>query len=397
MHSFNVFAHPEHKQPGDAPRRRSSAEFEKFAPHKRDMAPTESAVWAHVTKLENDKRGNQKACCKGCGSTHTQAPALWWKHLLDCEGQKDEEQAAFARSEAVKHKREKEEKEARSRARPAARFAQASVIKLNQKQLNEAADKAIATWAFATGQPLRAVDDYYFRDAIEKVVAAGPQRSHVGRKRLKEQLLPEIKKRVARDQQALLDLRKALWGLTLVSDGWTDANKRPLLNVLLVCPEGEIFIEAIDTSGDTKSMEYVADKLGKHITSDVDMVVMDGACKGALNILIERFPWLSGVVCTTHSLDLLMEDLGKMAFAAEPLASARQLVKFINNHHKTRAMFIKLSDVVLLSPAPTRFGFNLMMVERLLRCKDAVRKLVASAEYDEWRRAQSAELRREAK
>ena len=60
-------------------------------------------------------------------------------------------------------------------------------------------------------------------------------------------------------------------------------------------------------------------------------------------------------------------------------------------------MFMKLSDVVLLSPAPTRFGFNLMMVQRLLRCKDAVRKLVASAEYDEWRRAQSAELRREAK
>lgn len=135
---------------------------------------------------------------------------MWWKHLLECEGQKDEEQAALARSAAVKYKREKEEKEARSRARPAARFSQASVIKLNQKQLNEAADKAIATWAFATGQPLRAVDDYYFRDALEKVVAAGPQRSHVGRKRLKEQLLPEIKKRVARNQQALLDLRKAL-------------------------------------------------------------------------------------------------------------------------------------------------------------------------------------------
>jgi hypothetical protein len=110
---------------------------------------------------------------------------------------------------------------------------------------------------------------------------------------------------------------------------------------------------------------------------------MDGARKGTIEILQVKFPWLSGVVCTTHSLDLLMEDLGSMAFATEPLANAKQLVKFINNHHKTLAMFAELSDVVLLSPANPRFGFNFIMVERLLRCDETVRKLMGSRQFQD--------------
>lgn len=362
------------------------------------MAPAESAVWDHLGKeAGRQKPGNQRASCKGCGAVYTQSPGMWWSHLLDCTGTKNEEHAALARSAAAKFQREKAEKEARSKARLGNRLVQTSVRKLNQQQLDDAAEKAIATWAFATGQPLRAVDDYYLRDAFDKVVAAGPGRKHLTRKRLKEQLLPAVKKRVARDQKEIVDLHRQLWGQSIVSDGWTDANRRPLINVLLVSPDGEFFIKAIDTSGNTKSMDYIAEQVGTHITRDVDIVIMDGACKGAINILIERFKWLSGVVCTTHSLDLLMEDLGEMSFAAEHLALANQLVKFINNHQKTRAMFMKLSDVVLLSPAATRFGFKLIMVERLLRCKDALRKLVACTEYEDWRKTQTADLRKEAR
>jgi Protein of unknown function (DUF 659) len=134
--------------------------------------------------------------------------------------------------------------------------------------------------------------------------------------------------------------------------------RRPLINILLVSPAGQIFQEAIDSSGDTKSMQYIADQVGRYITRDVDFVVMDGACSGAIELLTAKYPWLSGVVCTTHSIDLLMKDLGKMAFAADPLAAARDLVQFIKNYQKLRAMFMKESDVCLLSPADTRFAIT---------------------------------------
>ena len=39
---------------------------------------------------------------------------------------------------------------------------------------------------------------------------------------------------------------------TLTSDGWQDAQKRPLLNVCAITPAGAQFIRAIDITGETK-------------------------------------------------------------------------------------------------------------------------------------------------
>ena len=135
-------------------------------------------------------------------------------------------------------------------------------------------------------------------------------------------------------------------------------------------------------------MQYISNHLSTHIDKNVDLVVMDGACKGAIDILVDTHPWLSNEVCTTHSLSLLMEDIGKMPFAAGPLASARDLVHFINNHHASKALFDKHSDVKLLAPATTRFGYHLMMIQRLLRCENALRALMSSTEWRDWRVAQ---------
>lgn len=360
------------------------------------MAPKESAVWEFIFKDDTVTalRGNAKATCKSCGKTQTTSPGSWWTHLKEaCSGSKDPELLEHAQVAADKHFAAAAKRTSSSRSA----MVQTSMVKLNEEQLHAQANEAIARWAFATGQSLRAVDDYFFRDALEKVAAAGPKRKHLGRKRLKEQMMPQEKKRLKRTQTAAANLNKDLYGQSLVSDGWTDANRRPLINVLLVSPAGELFMEAIDTSGNTKNMQYIAQQVSEYVDKHVDLVVMDGACSGAIDLLKEEFPWLSGVVCTTHSLDLLMEDLGTMAFAAEPLHKAKQLVKFINNHQKTRALFAELSDVVLLSPATTRFGYNFIMVERLLRCEESVRKLIGSRAFENWYKAQKTDIRNEAR
>ena len=93
-----------------------------------------------------------------------------------------------------------------------------------------------------------------------------------------------------------------------------------------------------------------------------------------------------------------MEDIGKMDLAADTLKAARDAVHFINKHQKTRALFAVHSDVVLLAPSTTRFGYHLIMLDRLLRCKDALRALVSSTQWREWRNGQQkAEVREHAK
>jgi hypothetical protein len=351
------------------------------------MAPQRSPVWAFVLVAAALSAGNQKAKCKGCGKEATQAPTQWWPHFLECDGSLNPETAELAKAAAEKFFKDKADAEAR-KARVSTGKQQKTIPGLSQQQLCDAADEALARWAFATGQPLLSVDDFYLREALKAVAAAGRNRKPLDRKRLKEKLLPAEKARLKRKQQEMVGNDIKLYGRCIVSDGWTDATGKPIINILLVAPSGDEFVEAIDTSGNKKTMQYIANAVGKHIDEDVDLVIMDGACKVAIDILMGQFDWLSGVVCTTHSLDLLMEDIGKMEFAADHLKDARDVVHFIKNHHATSALFSKLSDVKLLAPSTTRFGFNLMMVQRLLRCEGALRTLVTSVEWRDWRNAQ---------
>jgi hypothetical protein len=111
---------------------------------------------------------------------------------------------------------------------------------------------------------------------------------------------------------------------------------------------------------------------------------MDGACKGAIDLMATKFPWMSGVVCSTHALDLLMEDIGKMEWAENIVERARDTIHYINSHHFTKAKFSSNSRVVLKAPNTTRFGTNFLMGSRLLQCRGALRQTVCDRAYEEW-------------
>ncbi|OEL14703.1 hypothetical protein BAE44_0024278 [Dichanthelium oligosanthes] len=46
--------------------------------------------------------------------------------------------------------------------------------------------------------------------------------------------------------------------LSLVSDGWTDITKKPLINFVAASPSGPLFLKAIDTSREVKNKDYMA-------------------------------------------------------------------------------------------------------------------------------------------
>ena len=49
-----------------------------------------------------------------------------------------------------------------------------------------------------------------------------------------------------------LDATIELYGSTIVSNGWSDARMRPILNMLQVCADCVKFLDAIDTLGKIK-------------------------------------------------------------------------------------------------------------------------------------------------
>jgi hypothetical protein len=90
--------------------------------------------------------------------------------------------------------------------------------------------------------------------------------------------------------------------------------------------------------------------------------------------------------CTPHCLDLLLEDVGKLPWAAEVVAEAKVVVKFITNHHQSQALFRGKSTLDLLKPGDMRFATNFIMLDRMLKVREALQKLVVGREWREWNR-----------
>jgi hypothetical protein len=115
-------------------------------------------------------------------------------------------------------------------------------------------------------------------------------------------------------------------------------------------------------------------------------VVTDSAavCKAAGRLIEEQFPWITWTPCTPHCLNLLLEDVEKLPWAASVVAEAMTAAKFITNHHMSLALFRQKSKLDLLKPANTRFATNFIMLQRLQEVKGALQQLVVSGEWTGW-------------
>ena len=86
------------------------------------------------------------------------------------------------------------------------------------------------------------------------------------------------------------------YGISLCLDGWDNVVHRPLMNIMLSCPAGDIFLGLVDTLGNKKTKRYIARELKKFIEQIGPMKVSEICTHNATNMLgsvdkvIETYP-----------------------------------------------------------------------------------------------------------
>jgi len=60
-------------------------------------------------------------------------------------------------------------------------------------------------------------------------------------------------------------MQMCVTGATLISDGWTNVQNRPIINYLSLTPDGAMFIDGSDTSGETKDAQFIAAEIKRNI------------------------------------------------------------------------------------------------------------------------------------
>jgi hypothetical protein len=255
-------------------------------------------------------------------------------------------------------------------------------------------DLDVALCFYGLGIPLHIIQKPLFKRMTSALQKAGPKYKLPSYDALRGPLLQTAKKHVStqlKDVKACIPVT----GCGITSDGWSSVQRRPLLNILQLTPAGSIFLRAIDTTGETKTGEYIAEQLCKAIeevgSENVVIVITDSAsnCKCAGDIIMERYPHITWVPCTAHQLDLVLEEIGKTAWAKEVIDAGKQVVTFINNHHASLGFFREREKLELLKPGETRFATSFIMLARLLRVKAALQETVADRRWDEWAEKQT--------
>ena len=105
-------------------------------------------------------------------------------------------------------------------------------------------------------------------------------------------------------------------GVSIVSDRWKDCKNHPLINVIVVCPKGAMFLKAVDCEGQVKDANFIAKLLIESIESvgvdNVVQVVTENAkvCKVVGALVEAQYEHIFWTPCTVHSLNLVMIAIG---------------------------------------------------------------------------------------
>jgi hypothetical protein len=146
--------------------------------------------------------------------------------------------------------------------------------------LRETACDYIARWWYDVDIPFNASRSPYYEPMFDAIFAAG--------KGFKGPTMHELRgyrlqKEISSINEYLKDFKNswAKTGCTIMSDGWTDQRNRTIINFLIFCPQGTMFLKSVDASDRVKDgqllfqlLDEVVEEVG---VANVVQVITDNA------------------------------------------------------------------------------------------------------------------------
>jgi hypothetical protein len=392
-------------------------------------------LWKYVTKHGkiNGGGGNMLWQCNFCNRTHKSSYTRVRAHLLKLPGQgigvckkvtiKDISEMQKLEDEAKERARENAPKKVplpRSSDNTESSFFLEGFHSKKRKSnvggrinpIDKAFDNAkrseldghIARMFFSGGLPFHlARNPYYLSSYTFAANNHLPGYLPPSYNKLRTTLLIEERANIER----LLQPIKTTWkekGVSIISDGWSDSQRRPLINFMGATEGGAMFLKAIDCSGEIKDKYYIFNLMKEVIEevgpNNVVQVVTDNAknCAGARTLIEQIYPHIFWTPCVVHTLNLALQNIcaaknienNQIAYHEcrwiTWIADDCLFIKnFIMNHSMRLAMFNECVSLKLLSVATTRFASTLVMLKRFKLIKGGLQTLVISEKWSTYR------------
>ncbi|XP_058184290.1 uncharacterized protein LOC131301839 [Rhododendron vialii] len=263
------------------------------------------------------------------------------------------------------------------------------------KEKSHKVSQYLARWVYEAGIPFHAIDNDSFKRFVEVVGLFGPGYQPPSQYQLREPLLKEVVERT----KTLLKKQEEEWALTgcsIMTDAWTDRKRRSIMNLCVNCKQGTCFLSSKEDSEASHTGVYIFDYVDKFIedigAQNVVQVVTDNASNNmaAADLLKIKRPNIFWTSCDTHTINLMLEGIGKQSKFKATIDKAKAFTIFVYAHHNTLAMmrkYTKKRDIV--RPGVTRFSTSFLTLQSLMEKKQELRAMFSSNAWGESKWAKS--------
>ena len=253
-------------------------------------------------------------------------------------------------------------------------------LKKFQRNINDSIDKErsykvgqyLARWMYKKNIPFNAINDDDFKQFCEALGRYGPDWRQPSQHHIREKMLLQEVERT-RDLLKPHEAEREITGCSVMTDAWTDKKRRSIMNLCVHCKLGTTFLESKEASADAHTSLYIfnyvvecIEKIGMifevssllsfidfhnivgadfeifHLVGaeNVVQVVTDNASNnmGAKEMLKGKWPKIFWSSCATHTLNLMVEAVGKLKQFGPTITKAKQMTIFLYAHHKTLSL-----------------------------------------------------------
>ena len=159
---------------------------------------------------------------------------------------------------------------------------------------------------------------------------------------------------------------KASWptfGVSIVSDGWTDPARHPIINFMVSSLNGPVFLKAVDTLGEYKDAQFMGE-LFIRVVEEVGVdscvqIITDNApvCKAAGMIVEAKYPQVFWTPCIVHSLNVAIKSIASdVLWIGSIIEDARHIHSFVQNHTNALTIYKEYTNLSLLKIVDTQFA-----------------------------------------
>ncbi|KAL8551494.1 hypothetical protein ACS0TY_000551 [Phlomoides rotata] len=183
---------------------------------------------------------------------------------------------------------------------------------------------------------------------------------------------------------------KSSWvhtGCSILLDGWIDTTGRNLVNVLVDCPKGTVYLYSSDVTYCMQDMDAMMAFLSRAVTTvgyeNVVQVITSstsGFMKKAGKQLMEKFPSIFWAVSASDCLQLMLEKMETIRVVKHTLKKAKSITRFILSHPNILKSFQDETNVrELVNPSKMGSVQQYITLEDLVSEKDALMRILNSS------------------